>query len=148
MDAVLRILEPLESLETRTKRPTRSRKRRSGIQDKETYCHMMSSSNSHTNTTNIFRQPTQLSLPVTRFMMSRPAPIDTQSSNAVKRLGQKLGRILTPKKLSFSPTSPKKLAPETTAVGASETTFLRGYTSWSTGATVETSVVATLTSSR
>lgn len=40
--------------------------------------------------------------------MSRPAPIDTQSPNALKRLGKKVVSFLSPIKPSFSPTSPEK----------------------------------------
>ncbi|CAD0095343.1 unnamed protein product [Aureobasidium mustum] len=42
--------------------------------------------------------------------MNRPTPqaIDTQSSNALKRVGHKLVSFLSPKKSSFSPTSPEK----------------------------------------
>lgn len=40
--------------------------------------------------------------------MSRPAPIDTQSSNKLGRLKKKVVDFLSPIKSSFSPTSPKK----------------------------------------
>lgn len=39
--------------------------------------------------------------------MSRPAPIDVQSSNALERLKKKVAGFLSPIKSGFSPTSPK-----------------------------------------
>jgi hypothetical protein len=71
---------------------------------------MISSSTSHTNTTNIFRQPTQLSLSATRFMMSRPAPIDTQSSNAVKASRTETRSYLDAEEIEFLTHESKKLA--------------------------------------
>jgi len=52
--------------------------------------------------------PDQHYSPATTIIMSRPAPINTQSSNTLDRLKKKVVNFLSPIKSGFSPTSPRK----------------------------------------